>query len=99
ATPREVILTSGGTEAIDLAIRGVLGARPRSERPPNIVTSRIEHNTIRDLVEDLENSGQARARWAALDEFGVVKPDSVSSLIDADTALVVVQWANNETGA
>lgn len=102
ARPRDIILTGGGTEAVDLAIRGVLGARPRPQKeaaPPNIITSRIEHNAVRDLVEDLEKSGSARVRWAGLDDRGIVKPESVGALIDADTALVAIQWANNETGA
>lgn len=98
ARARDITLTSGGTESIDLAIRGLILARSRPGRKLNIVTSRVEHAAIRDLVEDLDRTGAAEARWACVDSLGVVDAESVSSHIDAETAVVAVQWANNETG-
>jgi cysteine desulfurase len=95
---KEVVLTSGGTESIDMALRGVLEARP-GDGPPNIVTTRVEHAAVRDLAEHLERTDRAEVRWAPLDGRGLVDTHSLERLIDADTALVSVQWANNETGA
>ncbi|MEM8835693.1 MAG: cysteine desulfurase family protein [Planctomycetota bacterium] len=96
AEAREVTFTSGATESIDLAIRGVLDASP-PERDV-IVTTSIEHEAVRDLCKDLESSG-IEVRTLALDDRGVVIAESLRDLLDARVALVSVQWANNETGA
>lgn len=104
--PKEIVLTSGGTESIDLAIRGVLEARARRGKPtpgrqltpPNIITTRIEHAAVRDLAARLGESGRAEIRWLPLDARGMADPAALPGLIDDDTALVSVQWANNETG-
>lgn len=100
--PKELVLTSGGTESIDLAIRGVLGARGIGRRPdrtrPNVVTTSIEHAAVRDLVVSLDAEGLIEARWLPLDERGMADPEALPDLLDDDTALVSVQWANNETG-
>lgn len=116
AKPRDLIFTSGGTEALDLAIRGRLGslgaddAADANGRPFNIVTSPIEHHAVRDLCEHLGekqgkherehegNAGRVEIRLAPVSREGVIDADALAALIDARTALVVVQWANNETG-
>ncbi len=117
AKAREIIFTSGGTEAIDLAIRGRLEslglARGQNGAGGalNIVTTPVEHHAIRDLCEHLSGgatSGGARGaggglarveiRWAPVSREGVVDAVALAELIDANTALVVVQSANNETG-
>lgn len=102
---RELTFTSGGTEALDLAIRGILGAsRSRAgAEPPLVVTSKVEHVAVRDLVESLEKSGQVRVRWLELcvepERRGVIDTARLAGQITPDAALVCVQWANNETGA
>lgn len=108
--PKELVLTAGGTESIDLAVRGVLGARgagfppvntasPAPAAPlPNIITTPIEHAAVRDLVSHLAQQGEVEARWLPLDARGLADPDALPDLIDPDTILVSVQWANNETG-
>ncbi|MFM9996463.1 MAG: cysteine desulfurase family protein [Phycisphaerales bacterium] len=108
---REIVFTSGGTEAIDLAIRGVVGARaaqiaPGGERsgtsskptPPVIVSTRVEHSAVRDLLEDLEKCGAAQVRRAPIDREGIVDSSALAPLL-AGAALCTIQWANNETGA
>lgn len=107
ANPREVVFTSGGTEAIDLAIRGVLGRVGQPSRlpaggtpaPPKpvVVSTRTEHVAVRELLEDLDRSGRAQVRWAPLSREGVVDLGAMARLV-AGAALVSVQWANNETG-
>lgn len=96
AAPREIVFTSGGTEAIDLAIRGVLAARRRT--PPVVVSARTEHAAIRDLLEDLEKNGAATVRWAPVDRRGLVDPAALAPLLEG-ADLTAIQWANNETGA
>jgi cysteine desulfurase len=101
AHPREIVFTSGGTEALDMAIRGELGAASGSAgapaHAPVIVSSRVEHASVRDLLEDLERRGHATVRWAAVDSSGVVRLEALPALLDG-AGLAVFQWANNETG-
>lgn len=103
AKPRDIVFTSGGTEAIDLAVRGTLAALPNPPapraKPRNVVTTRAEHAAVRELAEELNRTQAVQVRWAGLDRDGVLTPGSLAANLDADTALVCVQWANNETGA
>jgi cysteine desulfurase len=92
---RELTLTSSGTESIDLAIRGVLGASPASRR--TLVTTRVEHAAVRDLAEALEKEGRPVA-WAPVTRDGLVDVPALAGLLSAETALVSIQSANNETG-
>jgi len=94
--PRTLTFTSGGTESIDLAIRGTLAARRASSRPV-IVTTAIEHAAVRSLCESL--APHVEIRTLALDAQGVVDLARASSIIDRAVTLLSVQWANNETGA
>ena len=111
ASPKELVLTSSGTESIDLAIRGVLAARaphtapgggvvgPRASGPLlNLITTPIEHAAVRELAKHLESTGQVELRLLPLDARGMADPDALPGLLDDRTALVSVQWANNETG-
>lgn len=91
--PKQITFTAGGTESIDLAVRGVLGASGKRA----LVTSRAEHSAVRVLAEQLEKSGQAEVRWPPLLEGGIVDHHALPGLL-GDAALVSVQWANNETG-
>jgi cysteine desulfurase len=95
ARPREIVFTSGGTEAIDLAIRSGLGRN--SEKMPVIVTTRVEHAAVRELVEDLEKSGAALVRWAPIDQDGVVRVEELGAFLEG-ARVASVQWVNNETG-
>ena len=90
----EVVFASGGTESICLAVRGIL----RNTERRVIVTSKIEHAAVRQLVLDLERSGCVEARWAPVDRRGVVKIEAIDEMIDDDVALVSVVWSNSETG-
>jgi cysteine desulfurase len=93
-SPDEVIFTSGGTEASNLAIRGVTAAR--SDRR-HIITSSVEHPATVRPCEHL-----AARRWivnvAQVDRAGRVDIDEVAGLLRDDTALVTIMHANNETG-
>ena len=105
---KTIVFTSGGTEAIDLALRGVLGAALRgrdsnAHGPLNIVTTPIEHSAVRQLVDELADartSGpRAELRLCPVNRDGTVDAAAVTGLIDDATAVVSVQWCNNETGA
>ena len=94
AESREIIFTGGGTEAINLAIRGVLHGHPDRR---HIVTTAVEHTAVLKVVEQLEHEGY-RVDYVGVDADGRVDADQWSELITGDTALVSIQHANNETG-
>lgn len=112
--PRQLVFTSCGTESINLAVRGWLAAVSPAARPL-LLTSRVEHAAVRDLADDLsppakESAPPAAAlcevRWLAIDANGVVDGESLARELAAAAqstpprpCMVVVQWANNETGA
>ena len=91
----EVIFTSGGTEASNLAIRGV--AEMRAERS-HLVTSVIEHPATMRPCDSLEACGKRVAR-IGVDEDGRIRMDEASAAIGRETALVTVMHANSETGS
>ena len=97
ARPRQVVFTSGATESLHWAIRGLLELGRRQNKRV-IVTSRLEHNAVVDFVEHLEARGEATVRWAPVTTEGAVEVDAMAPLIDDSVALVCAQWANNETG-
>ena len=96
ADPAEIVFTSGGTEADNLALRGVLKAREGDA--DGIVTTAIEHHAVLDTAHDLEAHGQARVTVLPVDRDGRVSADAVARAIDADTAIVSVMHGNNEIG-
>ncbi len=98
----EVIFTSGGTEADNLAIKGLYWAR-RDADPARtrIISSSVEHHAVQDTVEWLERHEGAEVLWLPVDGAGVVSLDALrAALAEAPgrTALVTVMWANNEVG-
>jgi cysteine desulfurase len=92
AKPREIMFTSGGTEAIGVVLRSAMGAGPR----PALVTTRVEHAAVRELAEELGKQG-VEVRWAPVDRAGVVEPEGLARLLDG-ARLCSIQWVNNETG-
>ena len=102
ADPAEVIFTSGGTEADNLAVKGIYWKR-REEDPQRtrILVSSIEHHAVEETCEWLEKAEGAQLEWIPVDERGRVNPQTVRELIEKnpeDVALVTVMWANNEVG-
>ena len=92
----EIVFTSGGTEADNLALRGVLKAR--EGEADGIVTTSIEHHAVLDTAHDLERHGQARVAVLSVDRDGCVSLDDVRDAIDERTAIVSVMHGNNEIG-
>ncbi len=102
AHPSEVIFTSGGTEADNLAVKGLFWAR-RDENPcrTRILCSAVEHHAVMDTVEWLEKHEGAEVVWLPVDGDGKVRLEAVKQEIERDpgsVALVTVMWANNEVG-
>ncbi len=94
ADPREIIFTSGGTEADNWALKGTLF---QHERGAGIITSTIEHHAILNSCSALEKMGY-RVIKLPVDREGLVDPESLRSKLKSDTSLVSVMLANNEIG-
>ncbi len=101
ARPSEVVFTSGGTEADNLAVKGLYWARQEPPRRRVLVTS-IEHHAVLDSVRWLHTHEGAEASYLDVNGQGVLTPEALTAAIEAhpeDVALVSVMWANNEVGA
>ena len=93
--PNEIVFTSGGTEANNLAIRGLLEAN--SKYGKHIITSAIEHSAVRNVCEDLEKHGYS-ATYLPVYENGIVRLEDVEAAITDETVLISIMTANNEIG-
>jgi cysteine desulfurase len=92
--PRDVVLTSGGTEANNLALRSAFASRTGT-----LIASRLEHPSITRVAEALEREGRARVHWARVRADGCIDLDDVERALSAgDVRLVTLQAANAETG-
>ena len=96
ADPSELVLTSGGTEADNLAIRGAADALEATGRR-RILTTGIEHEAVLNTIKALERRGWT-ARALSVAETGVLGEDAFRAAIDRETAIVSVMHANNEVG-
>jgi cysteine desulfurase len=94
-TPAEIVFTSGGSEADNLALKGIFFASRRSK--PHIITSAVEHPAILEPCRFLERLG-ARITHLPVDGTGRVDPDDLRRAITADTILISVMHANGEVG-
>lgn len=95
AKPEEVIFTSGATEAINLAIKGVFDTH--KEKGNHIVTVSTEHKAVLDTCHYLETLGAA-VTYLGVDREGLLDLQELEQAITDSTILVVVMYANNETG-
>jgi cysteine desulfurase len=96
AQPGEVVFTSGGTEADNLAIRGAVRAAPR---PRHVVTTAVEHPAVLETCEDLAHQGDCELTVLGVDAQGGLDLEALqAALRPGRTCLVSAMWANNETG-
>ena len=93
--PVEIIFTGSGSEADNLAIKGVAYAKRR--RGNHIISTTIEHHAVLHTCQQLEREG-FRVTYLPVDATGLVNPDDVAAAITDETALVTMMYANNEVG-
>ncbi len=102
ARPSEVIFTAGGTEADNLAVKGIFWARREQDaRRTRVIVSAVEHHAVLDTAEWLEAHEGAELVVLPVDEYGMVAPQGLADALAAApdrTAVVSVMWANNEVG-
>lgn len=94
-SPTEIVFTSGGTEANNMAIKGVAVAY--RERGAHIITSAVEHPAVLEPCRYLEGQGY-RLTVLPVDEYGMVDPSAVKQALTPETVLVAIMHANNEVG-
>ncbi|MEU9995257.1 cysteine desulfurase family protein [Streptomyces sp. NPDC048370] len=102
ARPSEVVFTSGGTEADNLAVKGLYWAR-RDADPARtrVLASPVEHHAVLDAVDWLATHEGATVEYLPVDRYGRVHPDALREAIAREpetVALATVMWANNEIG-
>ena len=93
--PREIVWTSGATEADNLAIKGA--AHFYNKKGKHVITSKIEHKAVLDSCRQLEREGY-EVTYLDPSESGIISPESVASAIRPDTTLVSLMHVNNEIG-
>src|ERR1022692_372556 len=103
ARPSEVFFTSGGTEADNLAVKGLFWARQAGPQPRRrVLVTAIEHHAVLDSVQWLGEYQNAEVEWLPVDSAGLLSPEVLRAAIEHDpdsVSLVSVMWANNEVGA
>jgi cysteine desulfurase len=95
ASGKEIIFTSGSTEAINLALKGV--AEMYASKGKHVVTSLVEHKAVLDTCKHLEKLG-CEVTYLKPDRTARIAPEQVRAAIRPDTVLVALMWANNEVG-
>jgi cysteine sulfinate desulfinase/cysteine desulfurase-like protein len=102
ARPSEVVFTSGGTEADNLAIKGLYWSRQAADPARRrVLASATEHHAVLDSVRWLAEHEHADADWLPVDALGTVRVPALAAAIERDpasVALISVMWANNEVG-
>ena len=96
AKAHELIFTSGGTEANNLAILGL--ARSRARRGKHLISAKTEHHAVLNTIEHLEKREGFEVTWLNVSKSGLIDLDQLADAIRDDTLLVSIMHANNETG-
>ena len=95
--PSEVIFTSGGSESVNAAVRGIAFAGQLARTAGHVVTTAIEHHAVLHTCQELERFG-IEVSYVPPDELGCVAVEAVARAVRAETGLVSVMLANNEVG-
>ncbi len=95
ASPKEIVFTSGGTEADNFALKGVAYANEKKGK--HIITSSMEHHAVLNPCKYLEKKG-FKVTYLPVDKYGLVDPEEVRRAITKETILISIIHANNEVG-
>ncbi|MCH6200764.1 cysteine desulfurase [Aquiflexum sp. LQ15W] len=95
AKPKEIIFTSGATEAINLAIKGIF--EHYSGEKQHYISCKTEHKAVLDTLDHLQSKG-AEVTYLPVNQFGEIDLEELKSSILPHTKMIALMWANNETG-
>lgn len=95
ATEKEIVFTSGATEAINLALKGTFEASAKQKK--HLITTQIEHKAVLDTCQYLENRG-AEVTYLGVNKNGEISLEELTKAIRPETFLVSIIWGNNEIG-
>lgn len=95
AVEKEIIITSGATESINLALKGAIHANKKPSK--HIITVTTEHKATLEVCKSLEDSG-VEITYLKVDNTGAIDLDALEMSIQSNTVLISLLWANNETG-
>jgi cysteine desulfurase len=96
----EIIFVSSATEGNNFALKGVLEAWRKSHKGlPHLITSSIEHSSVLTTAELLAENGQAEVTFLPVTNEGLLRPEDLKAALQENTALVSLQYVNNEIGA
>ena len=93
---KEIIFTAGGTESINLALKGL--AKSMKDKGNHIITSNIEHHAVLNTCEYLEKYEGCEVTYLEVDQYGMINPNDVEKAIKENTILITIMYANNEIG-
>jgi len=97
--PHEIIFTSGGTEACNLAVLGLVGRlSDRSSGGNHLISNKAEHHAVLNAIEYLEKRENFEVTWLNISEKGIIDLDQLAKAIRPETRLVSIMTGNNETG-
>ena len=94
----EIVFTSGGTEADNLAVRGLIAGLGSPTKKPHIVISQIEHHAVLNTCKALEKEGLAEITYIKPDSEGIIQVEDVKKAIKKNTVLISIMYVNNEIG-
>ena len=94
AHSEEIYFTSGGTEANNLAVKGMIN---QGQGKMHLITSAVEHHAVMDVCQELEKEG-LEVTYLPVDQYGMVDPEEVRRAIKPETVLITIMAANNEVG-
>jgi cysteine desulfurase len=95
AKPKEIIFTSGATEAINLALKGIF--EYYSGEKQHYISCKTEHKAVLDTLDHLQSKG-AEVTYLPVNQFGEINLEQLNSSILPHTKMIALMWANNETG-
>ncbi|KAM0684491.1 cysteine desulfurase [Mitosporidium daphniae] len=99
STPSEIIFTSGATESVNMAIRGIVRFYGSTTQVPHIITSVVEHKCVLDTCRFLEEAGEATITYLPVNKQGIVDVESVKGALRPETRLISIMAINNEIGS